>query len=115
MHPAIARLSEQSLNDAVAQQQDAGGLVVYEAPLLYEVGAESRVDKVLAVVVDDALQLQRLQLRDCCDLDAAKSRVNSQMSQSEKARRADYVIDNSTGLSDLQCQVDAVFSELCTQ
>lgn len=112
MHPAIAQLSQQCLEQAVAQQGSTDGLVVYEAPLLYEVGAESRVDKVLAVVVDDAVQLQRLQRRDQCDIAAAKKRVDSQMAQGEKALRADYVINNSTGLEDLQCQVDALLRKM---
>lgn len=114
MHPAIASLSQQCLAEAVAKQRPTGGLVVYEAPLLYEVGAETRVDKVLAVIVDSNVQLQRLQQRDQCDIAAAKSRVDSQMPQQEKARRADYVIDNSKEISDLQHQVDALFDELCS-
>lgn len=112
MHPAIAQLSQQSLARAVAQQQPNGGLVVYEAPLLYEVGAESRVDKVLAVVVDDGVQLKRLQQRDHCTVEAAKKRIDSQMAQREKALRADYVIDNSTGLEELQQHVDTLFKAL---
>jgi len=112
MHPAIARLSQQCLQQAVTQQKSTGGLVVYEAPLLYEVGAESRVDKVLAVIVDDDVQLQRLQQRDRCDIAAAQNRVDSQMPQCEKALRADYVINNSLGLDNLQRQVDAIYREL---
>lgn len=115
MHPAIALLSQQCLALAVGKQQSTGGLVVYEAPLLYEAGAESRVDKVLAVIVDSVVQLKRLQQRDQCDLAAAKNRVDSQMPQHEKARRADYVIDNSKNLLALQRQVDDVYRELCPE
>ncbi len=113
MHPAIALLSKQCLAQAVEKQQSTGGLVVYEAPLLYEAGAESRVDKVLVVTVDSVVQLKRLQQRDQCDVVAAKSRVDSQMPQHEKARRADYVIDNSKSLLELQRHVDDVYRELC--
>lgn len=114
MHPAIARLSRQHLAEAVAKQEPTAGFVIYEAPLLYEAGAEARVDKVLAVIVDSNVQLQRLQQRDQCDLATAKSRVDSQMPQHEKARRADYVIDNSTDVVDLQRQVDDLFNTLCS-
>lgn len=115
MHPAIALLSQQCLAQAVETQGASGGLVVYEAPLLYEAGAESRVDKVLAVIVDSAVQLKRLRQRDQCDVAMAKNRVDSQMPQHEKARRADYVIDNSKSLLDLQRQVDNVYRELCSE
>ena len=113
MHPAIALLAQQRLAQAVEKQQSTGGLVVYEAPLLYEAGAESRVDKVLAVIVDSVVQLKRLQQRDQCDAITAKSRVDSQMSQHEKARRADYVIDNSKSMLELQHQIDEVYRGLC--
>lgn len=115
MHPAIAQLSQQCLTQAVEKQRQTAGLVVYEAPLLYEAGAQSRVDRVLAVVVDPVVQLKRLQQRDQCDEVAAKRRVNSQMSQHEKARRADYVIDNSHGLLELQRQVDDLYVQLCSE
>ncbi|OQY25240.1 MAG: dephospho-CoA kinase [Desulfobacteraceae bacterium 4572_35.2] len=113
MHPAIALLAQQRLAQAVEKQQSTGGLVVYEAPLLYEAGAESRVDKVLAVIVDSVVQLKRLQQRDQCDATTAKRRVDSQMSQHEKARRADYVIDNSKSILELQHQIDEVYRGLC--
>lgn len=115
MHPAIALLSQQCLARAVESQSSTGGLVVYEAPLLYEAGAESRVDKVLAVIVDPVVQLKRLQQRDQCDVTAAQSRVDSQMPQREKASRADYVIDNSKSVLDLQRQVNDVYRELCPE
>ncbi|OQY20681.1 MAG: dephospho-CoA kinase [Desulfobacteraceae bacterium 4572_35.1] len=112
MHPAIAELSQRRLKEAV--QQSSGGLVVYEAPLLYEAGASGRVDKVLAVIVADAVQLQRLCQRDNCDIDAARQRVAAHMPQSEKARRADYVIDNSAGVEHLRQQVAALYRQLVT-
>ncbi|MEA3465798.1 MAG: dephospho-CoA kinase [Thermodesulfobacteriota bacterium] len=118
MHPAIARLSQHCLQQAVSQQRChdglGDGLVVYEAPLLYEAGAEGRVDKVLAVTVEDDLQLRRLQQRDRCDSTMAQQRIDAHMSQHEKARRADYVIDNSLGLEQLQRQVDMLYAQLLT-
>ena len=114
MHPAIARLSQHYLQQAVTRQRDSGGLVVYEAPLLYEVGAEARVNMVLVVTVEDDLQLRRLQQRDQCDSATAQQRIDAQMSQIEKAQRADYVIDNSQGLQWLQQQVDVLYAELLT-
>lgn len=91
-HPAIARLAEQRL-----QELDRSGadLIVYEAPLLFEAGAEGRVDRVLVVTVAPEVQLRRLMQRDALDESAARQRVAAQMPQAEKVRRADFVIDNS--------------------
>lgn len=112
LHPAIAELSQQRLQQAV-DQVGADGLVVYEAPLLYEAGAEDRVDRVLTVTVAEEVQLQRLMARDQCDAVAAQQRIDAQMPQEEKARRADYILDNSADLATLKTKVHQLFDQLC--
>lgn len=109
LHPEIARLSEQRL---AALVKSGVALVVYEAPLLFEAGAEKRVDKVLVVTAEPDIQLQRLVARDQLDEAAAKLRISSQMPQQEKVRRADYVLDNSGGYADLEWAVDRLWLEL---
>ena len=47
IHPEIAKRSAERLQE-LRQNGDAP-MIIYEAPLLFEVGAESRVDKVLVV------------------------------------------------------------------
>ena len=91
-HPAIAALAEQRLRELA---RHGGGLVVYEAPLLFEAGAEKRVDAVLVVRIDERLQLERLMRRDGLTEGQARARIAAQMPQTEKVARADYVIDNS--------------------
>ena len=49
-HPAIAALAGQRLREL---SRLGGRLVVYEAPLLFEAGAEKRVDAVLVVRIDE--------------------------------------------------------------
>ncbi len=109
LHPAIATLSEQRLAELV---KNGAALIVYEAPLLFEAGAEKRVDKVLVVTVDPRIQLQRIVARDRLDEPAARLRVAAQMSQLEKAARADYLIDNSGSFTDLEKEVDRLWLEL---
>lgn len=109
LHPAIAELAEQRL--AVLAKSGAS-LVVYEAPLLFEAGADRRVDKVLVVTIDSALQLQRLIERDHLDPAEAQRRIESQMSQEEKAARADYLIDNSGSIRELELKVEKLWYEL---
>lgn len=110
-HPAIADLAVRRLKEL---EQEPATLVVYEAPLLFEAGAESRVDAVLVVAVDEKQQLCRLQRRDGLDEEAARARIAAQMSLAEKVRRADYVIENSSTLSHLKDKVRALFDRLQT-
>lgn len=113
IHPAIARLAVERLR----QLQTTPGipLVVYEAPLLFEAGAEGRVDQVLVVKIDPEVQLQRLMARDNLDEAAAEQRLTAQMSQQEKLARADHVIDNSGTIEAAIRQVEELWERLRAQ
>jgi dephospho-CoA kinase len=106
MHPAIAALAEARLK----QLSRARSLVVYEAPLLFEAGAEGRVDAVLVVRIEPQRQLERLMARDGVSEAEARSRIAAQMPQDEKIARADFVIDNSGSLEGTQAQVRDLFA-----
>ena len=108
-HPAVAALSVERLGQLAASGER---LIVYEAPLLFEAGAEHRVDAVLVVRVDPRLQLKRLMDRDGICEKEARDRVASQMPQEEKVARADYVIDNSGSPEETEAQVRNLFRRL---
>jgi dephospho-CoA kinase len=108
-HPAIAHLAECRLAELRKAPHD---LIVYEAPLLFEAGAESRVDEVLVVVVDPAVQLQRLFERDKLHEAAARQRIAAQWPQADKVQKADYVIDNSGPLQETRAMVEALYDYL---
>lgn len=110
-HPAIAHLAECRLADLKKAPHD---LIVYEAPLLFEAGAEKRVDQVLVVVIEPELQLQRLLERDALDEVAAKQRIDAQWPQADKVQKADYVIDNSGPLQETRAMVRALYHYLTT-
>ena len=110
-HPAIAALAEKRLQEL---SQQAGRLVVYEAPLLFEAGAEKRVDAVLVVRIDEPLQIERLLRRDGLTEEQARARIAAQMPQAEKVARADYVIDNSGSPEATAEQVKKIFRQLGT-
>jgi len=108
-HPAIARLAAERL---AALRAANIKLIVYEAPLLFEAAAEKRVDQVLVVTIDPVIQLQRLMARDGFGRDDALRRIGSQMPQEQKAARADYLIDNSGSLADLEAAVNQLWTRL---
>lgn len=110
VHPEIAKKSIKRLQE-LKQRTDIP-LVVYEAPLLFEVGAESRVDKVLVVTIDPEEQLKRLRVRDRLSEVTAQQRMAAQMPQQEKVRRADFVIDNSGSVDETLKQVDLLWPRL---
>ena len=112
MHPAIGQLAEKRLAELSATGVP---LIVYEAPLLFEAGAEKRVDRVLVVTIDSSEQLRRLVLRDGLEADEARRRMAAQMAQEEKVARADYLIDNSGSPVELEAKVDQLWKRLTAQ
>ncbi len=108
-HPAIAHLAECRLNDLNRSSHE---LIVYEAPLLLEAGAESRVDQLLVVVVDPEVQLARLLQRDNLNEVEARQRIAAQWAQADKVQKADFVIDNSGSLPETRMMVAALYDYL---
>lgn len=108
-HPAIAHLAACRLAALTSSPHD---LIVYEAPLLFEAGAEKRVDLILVVVVDQDTQLSRLLLRDNLSATEARQRVAAQWPQADKVEKADFVIDNSGSLQQTRAAVAALYHYL---
>jgi dephospho-CoA kinase len=108
-HPAVGALADQRLKEL---SRSGGDLIIYEAPLLFEAGAEKRVDAVLVVRIEESLQLKRLRARDGLTESAARVRIGAQMSQKEKLARADYVIDNSGTREETAARVREFFKRL---
>lgn len=108
-HPAIADLARRRF---FALAQAGVRIVVYDAPLLYEAGADAQVDAVVVVAVEEELQLRRLMARDGLDRPAAKARMAAQMPLAQKIARADYVIDNNGSLEETRRQVAALMRRL---
>ncbi len=110
IHPEIAKKSIERLQE-LKKRSDIP-LIVYAAPLLFEVGAESRVDKVLVVKIDPAEQLERLMARDGLSETGAQQRMAAQMQQQKKIAQADFVVDNSGTMAETLKQIDILWPQL---
>jgi dephospho-CoA kinase len=71
------------------------GIVVFDAPVMIESGSYRNMDKLVVVIAEEAIQVARLMARDAIDRDEALRKIRSQLPLAEKAKLADYVIDNS--------------------
>ncbi|WP_024620535.1 dephospho-CoA kinase [Metaclostridioides mangenotii] len=76
-------------------------ITVIDAAVLIEHGYTKIVDKLLVVTCNIDEQIRRVQIRDKCTKEEALNRINSQMDQNEKAKIADYIIDNSGTYAEL--------------
>jgi dephospho-CoA kinase len=100
LHPLIRTDMEKSADQAV------GPYIVMAIPLLIEGGPSDRVDRILVVDVDEAVQLRRVMERDGCTTEQARAILASQASRSARLAAADDVLQNAGTVTDLRQAVD---------
>ncbi|MBM4128383.1 MAG: dephospho-CoA kinase [Nitrospira sp.] len=94
IHPRVAQ--EQRRLTRAAAKKDPHVVVIYDVPLLFEAGIDTRVDKTIVVTADRETQIARLKKRNGFSRAEALRRIRSQMSLMKKVSRADYVLDGTT-------------------
>jgi dephospho-CoA kinase len=105
VHPAVGEERAAFL----AHHKDAP-LVVFDVPLLFETGGESRVDKVAVVSAPAEIQRARVLARPGMTearLDAILAR---QMPDAEKRARADFVIPTGGTIAETRAAVAAILA-----
>jgi len=114
VHPAVIARQDAWINEIAAQ--DPNGIAVVEAALMLEAGVAKRFDKLIVVTCTLAQKIERFARRNKLSLAEAEPevarRMAAQLPDEEKVRVADYVIDNSGPLAELEVKVDALMAEL---
>jgi dephospho-CoA kinase len=132
VHPAVIAAQKVWMDGVFAR--DPGGIAVVESALVFEVERDARArgetegvladwrkrfDCVIVVTAPDAVKIARFAAKTSATDDGraaaeadALARLARQIPDSEKAARADYVIDNSGDLEALRLQVDGVWARL---
>jgi dephospho-CoA kinase len=84
-------------------------VAVVEVPLLFEVGRDGVFDTTIAIVSADPVRRERAEARGHSLVDEREAR---QLSQSEKADRAEHVVENDGSLEDLERSLSALLAKL---
>jgi dephospho-CoA kinase len=82
---------------------------IVEIPLLFESGMESAFDHTVAVVAEEELRAERAGTRGH---HAVESRADRQLSQEEKAQRADFVVRNDGTLEELKAELSLLLAKI---
>jgi len=82
---------------------------VVEVPLLFESGMEEAFDATIAVVADEAVRSERAGARGHA---LVAERTGRQLTQEEKAQRADYEVRNEGSLEELRENLSRVLARL---
>ena len=95
--------------EAVAARIPRPAALVVETPLLFEAGLEGLYDATLVVVADERTRAERAEARGHAVVDERKAR---QLSQEEKAARADHVVRNDRDRAALEQELAGVLEKL---
>ncbi|ARE40598.1 Dephospho-CoA kinase [Rhodovulum sp. P5] len=106
VHPLVAKDRK-----AFIENHAGAPLVVLDIPLLFETGAETDLDAVLVVTADPDLQRRRVLSRPGMTDAQFQTLLGKQLADSEKRRRADYLIETRT-LEQTRADVQALVKRL---
>lgn len=109
VHPMVV---EAEIDFLIEQEKAGARLAVLEIPLLFETGADARVDVTVAVSAPPELQRQRVMARHGMTADKLEHLLARQLRDAERVAKADYVVDSGLSLQDMHDEIDRLIESL---
>jgi dephospho-CoA kinase len=109
VHPLVRKAQQDFRAQA---EKDGAPISVLDIPLLFETGGDQRVDAVVVVTAPADVQRARLMERPGMTEEKMTSLLARQMSDSEKRRRADFLIDTSRSFDAVRADVRKILQQL---
>jgi dephospho-CoA kinase len=110
VHPLVIEKQNGWLRTRESENPNA--ICIIDAALMIESGGYNRFDKIIVVWCEAVIQLQRLMQRNNLTAEDAAKRISAQMSQEEKKRYADFLIDTTEGFEPTRKQTEEIFEQL---
>jgi dephospho-CoA kinase len=111
VHPLVQEAELRLLAEAAARGEK---VAVLDIPLLFETGADQRVDAVVVVSAPAQTQQARVLGRPGMTMAKLEAILARQMPDAEKRRRADFVVDTSRGFEAARADVRAILDAVAT-
>jgi dephospho-CoA kinase len=108
VHPMLGASRQKFLEDA---ERSGAPVAVIDVPLLFETGGEKRVDAVVVVTTTPEIQRERILTRDNMTADKLDAILTRQLPDTEKRKRADFVVDTSHGLDPVRVRIRDILVE----
>jgi dephospho-CoA kinase len=105
IHPLVRHDELQFLDEA---ERAGASVAVLDIPLLFEIGAERWVDAIVVVTAPAEVQRSRVFERPGMTEEKLQVLLAQQMPDTDKRRRADFVVDTSEGFDFAREQVRAI-------
>ena len=88
------------------KEKNTDEVIIFDVPLLFESGIDKFCNKILVIISDYEVQLNRIVERDKINRELAEKIIKSQLSNEERIKKADVVIENNSNLEDLFKKVE---------
>jgi dephospho-CoA kinase len=111
VHPMVRQAEARFLAEA---ERQGAPVAVLDIPLLFETGGEERVDAVVTVTAPAEVQRARLLERPGLTEEKLEALIANQLSDAEKRRRADFIVDSSQGFDAARVQVSEILRRVAT-
>jgi dephospho-CoA kinase len=108
VHPLVRQAEERFLNEA---QEKGAKVALLDIPLLYETAGDKRCDAVVVVSAPADIQRVRAFERPGMSKDKFAAILAKQTPDTEKRRRADFVVDTSHGLDPVRSRIRDILEE----
>lgn len=105
LHPLVR---EESDNFKKEMRKRAHKVIALDIPLLFETEGEKRVDVTICVTASQDIQKERVLARPGMTSEKFDRIVAGQLPDSEKRRRADYVVESDKGIEDMRQQLQKI-------
>ena len=89
LHPAVIRKSEEWFHEP-----KRAPYAIKEAALIFEVGGERNLDKVIVISSPEEISIGRIMKRDNVSEEEVRLRMGNQLAQEVKEKKADFLIVN---------------------
>ncbi len=109
MFPYIIEMLKEKIDAAKSSEE---GIIVLDAPTLFESGADRFCDRVLSVVAPAEIRLSRIIQRDGLSEEEASNRIHAQHDEQYYVQRSWCVISNIGDRDALKVQADNMTSRL---
>ncbi len=108
IHPKVIDIFKEEYN----KNKFSDEIIVFDIPLLFEVGLEKYCNKTIVVYVNEEIQIKRVMERDNSSRELAKKIIDAQMALFEKVKMADYAIENNSSVNELEKKVKNIIESI---
>ena len=106
VHPRMYRMLQEMLKGF---SENGAKVVVLEAAILIEANWLSLVDEVWAIEVPESVAVERIKIRSGLEEDDIRKRLRSQLTNEDRSKKADQIIDNSGDVDELRRKIDDIW------